>query len=124
MGPHCCNAMSRPSDRTARPPPLPAAGARVSISRERTRGPIVPRRQRGFSPQRRCEMPAVKPIPDGYPTLTPYLIVNDGNAAVAFYKAAFGARERLRLDAPGGKIGHAELEIGDSVIMLADEHPE
>ena len=69
-------------------------------------------------------MPAVKPIPDGYPTLTPYLIVNDGNAAVAFYREAFGARERLRLDSPGGKIGHAELEIGDSVIMLADEHPE
>ena len=69
-------------------------------------------------------MTAVKPIPDGYRTLTPYLIVADGAGAVAFYKQAFGAGERLRLDAPGGKIGHAELEIGDSVIMLADEHPE
>ena len=69
-------------------------------------------------------MPAVKPIPEGYPTLTPYLIVTDGAAAIAFYRQAFGAAERLRLDAPGGKIGHAELTIGDSVIMLADEYPE
>jgi len=65
----------------------------------------------------------VKPIPDGYPSLTPYLIVADGAAAIAFYKQAFGAIERLRLVAPGGKIGHAELEIGGSVVMLADEHP-
>jgi PhnB protein len=69
-------------------------------------------------------MAAVKPVPDGYPSLTPYLIVSDGAAALEFYQRAFGARLRLKLDAPGGRIGHAELEIGDSVIMLADEHPE
>jgi PhnB protein len=69
-------------------------------------------------------MAAVKPIPDGYPRLTPYLIVGDGAAAIAFYEKAFDARLRLKLDAPGGRIGHAELEIGDSLIMLADEHPE
>ena len=69
-------------------------------------------------------MAAVKPIPDGYPRLTPYLIVGDGAAAIAFYQKAFGARLRLKLDAPGGRIGHAELEIGDSLIMLADEFPE
>lgn len=69
-------------------------------------------------------MPAVKPIPDGYNTLTPYLIVSDGAGAIAFYTTAFGATERIRLDAPGGKIGHAELTIGDSVVMLADEHRE
>jgi PhnB protein len=69
-------------------------------------------------------MAAVKPVPDGYPSLTPYLIVGDGTAAIEFYRKAFGARLRLKLDAPGGRIGHAELEIGDSVIMLADEHPE
>ena len=69
-------------------------------------------------------MPGVKPIPDGYNTLTPYVIVPDGAGAIAFYAKAFGATERLRLDAPGGRIGHAELTIGDSVIMLADEHPE
>ena len=68
-------------------------------------------------------MPNVKPIPDGYRSLTPYLIVADGAAAIEFCKSVFGAVERLRLVAPNGKIGHAELEIGDSVIMLADEHP-
>src|SRR6185503_16563788 len=58
------------------------------------------------------------------PRLTPYLIVGEGAAAIAFYEKAFGANLRLKLDAPGGRIGHAELEIGDSLIMLADEHPE
>jgi len=67
-------------------------------------------------------MPA-KPIPDGYRNLTPYLIVNDAAGAIAVYQKAFGATERMRLVAPDGKIGHAELTIGDSVIMLADEHP-
>ena len=67
---------------------------------------------------------SVKPIPDGYHTATPYLIVNAADAALEFYKNAFGATERLRIPAPGGKIGHAEITIGDSPIMLADEHPE
>jgi PhnB protein len=66
----------------------------------------------------------VKPIPDGYRSVTPYLIVDGAAAAITFYKTAFGATERLRLDGPDGKIGHAELQIGDSLIMLADEHPE
>lgn len=66
----------------------------------------------------------VKPIPDGYSVLTPYLIVSDAKAALDFYLRAFGARERLRLPAPGSKIGHAEIEIGGCVIMLADEFPE
>jgi PhnB protein len=65
----------------------------------------------------------VKPIPDGYHSVTPYLIVDDGAAALAFYKQAFGAVETLRLAAPGGKVGHAEIRIGDSVVMLADENP-
>jgi len=66
----------------------------------------------------------VKPIPDGYPTLTPYLIVRGAAAAIDFYRTAFGAAERLRMDAPGGTIGHAELTIGGSLVMLADEMPE
>lgn len=69
-------------------------------------------------------MAAVKPIPDGYRAVTPYLITADATGAIEFYKRVFGAAERLRLDAPDGKVGHAELTIVDSVIMLADEFPE
>ncbi len=69
-------------------------------------------------------MADVKPIPDGYPRVTPYLIVDGAVAAIDFYSKVFGATERMRMPSPGDKIGHAELEIGDSIIMLADEHPE
>lgn len=69
-------------------------------------------------------MANVKPIPDGYPQVTPYLAVDDANAAIDFYTTVFGARERMRMDAPGGKVGHAELQFGDSLVMLADEFPE
>src|ERR1700744_102308 len=65
----------------------------------------------------------VKPIPDGYHSITPYLIVDGGDRAIEFYKAAFGATELLRMASPEGKILHAELRIGDSLIMLADEAP-
>src|SRR5438093_6226485 len=65
-----------------------------------------------------------KYIPEGYHTATPYLIVNGAGRAIEFYKQAFGATEVMRIGAPGGKIGHAEVKIGDSHIMLADEHPE
>ena len=66
---------------------------------------------------------ATKPIPDGYRTATPYLIVKGAAEAIEFYKRAFGATEMLRMADPQGKVGHAEIKIGDSVIMLADEHP-
>ncbi|MBI4602402.1 MAG: VOC family protein [Planctomycetes bacterium] len=66
----------------------------------------------------------VKPIPDGYHSVTPYLIVEGAARAIEFYQQAFGASERLRMPAPGGKVGHAELVIGGSCIMLADEFPE
>ena len=69
-------------------------------------------------------MPSVKPIPDGYRTVTPYLIVSNGADAIAFYAKAFGAAERMRHTMPDGRIGHAELTIGDSMVMLADESPE
>lgn len=68
-------------------------------------------------------MPAVKPIPDGYHSVQPYLILNNASAALDFYARAFGAKERLRME-KDGRIGHAEIEIGDSCVMLADEHPE
>lgn len=66
----------------------------------------------------------VKPIPEGYHSITPYLIVKDASKAIDFYKRAFDARELFRMDAPGGKVGHCELQIGDSRIMMADEFPE
>ena len=69
-------------------------------------------------------MSPVKPIPDGYPRVTPYLCVDDAAKAIEFYKEALGAEERMRMDGPDGRIGHAELAIGDSVIMLADEYPD
>ena len=66
----------------------------------------------------------VKPIPEGYHSVTPYLIVRGGADAIEFYQKAFGATELFRFPAPDGKIGHAEIKIGDSPIMLADEFPE
>jgi PhnB protein len=67
---------------------------------------------------------AVKPIPEGYHTLAPYLAVDNAAEAIDYYKEAFGAKERVRMNAPGGAIGHAELEIGDSVVMLSDPFPQ
>jgi PhnB protein len=66
----------------------------------------------------------VKPIPERYGSVTPYLILSDAARALEFYKKAFGAVEEMRMDMPHGKIGHAEIRIGDSIIMLADECPE
>jgi PhnB protein len=65
-----------------------------------------------------------KPIPDGYHSLTPYLIVDGATKALDFYKRAFGAEELFRMPAPGGRVGHAEMRIGDSIFMLADESPD
>jgi PhnB protein len=65
-----------------------------------------------------------KPIPDGYPAVIPFLIVDGAARAIEFYKNVFGATERMRLPGPGDKLAHAEIVIGDSVIMLADASPE
>jgi PhnB protein len=67
---------------------------------------------------------AVNYIPQGYHTATPYLIVKGAARAIDFYKQAFGATELMRFPGPGGTIGHAEIRIGDSPIMLADEMPQ
>jgi len=69
-------------------------------------------------------MSSVKPIPDGYHSITPYLIIKGAAEAIEYYKKSFGAVELFRMAAPDGKIGHAEIKIGDSPIMLADEYPE
>ena len=67
---------------------------------------------------------APKPIPEGYTSVTPYLTVDDGKAAIEFYKRAFGATERGTMAGPDGKVAHAELQIGDSVVMLSDRFPQ
>jgi len=69
-------------------------------------------------------MPAVNPIPEGYPRVTPYLCVDGAAAAIDFYTSVLGAKERMRMPGPDGKVGHAELSFGDAVVMLADEYPD
>ena len=69
-------------------------------------------------------MAKVNPIPEGYPQVVPYLIVDDADKAIDFYTKVLGAKERMRMPGPDGKIGHAELEIGNGLVMLADEFPE
>ena len=67
---------------------------------------------------------SVQPIPEGYQRVTPYLHVDGAAAAIEFYTTVLGAEERMRMPAPDGKVGHAELQFGDSVVMLADEFPD
>jgi len=69
-------------------------------------------------------MAAVKPIPDGYPRVIPSLIIDGAPAAIEFYDSVLGTSVRMRMDSPDGRVGHAELQLGDSVIMLADEVPD
>ena len=69
-------------------------------------------------------MADVNPFPEGYPRVTPYLTVDGADAAIAFYTKVLGATERMRMPGPDGKLGHAEIEVGDSIIMLSDEWPD
>lgn len=88
--------------------------AKRSTARKKARRPA----RTGAGKSRR-----VKPVPDGYRTVTPYLTVHDGAGALDFYRRAFGIRETERMVGPGAKIMHAEFRIGDSVVMLSDELP-
>lgn len=65
-----------------------------------------------------------KPIPDDYPRVTPYLYIDGAAAAIDFYCSVLGAKERMRMSGPDGRVGHAELDLGDSMIMLADQNPD
>jgi PhnB protein len=65
-----------------------------------------------------------KPIPDDYPRVTPYLYIDGAGAAIDFYCSVLGAKERMRMSGPDGRVGHAELDLGDSMIMLADQNPD
>ena len=67
---------------------------------------------------------AAKPVPEGYHTATPYLIIKGAGEAIEFYKKVFGATEVMRFPMPDGRIGHAEIKIGNSHLMMADEHPD
>ena len=69
-------------------------------------------------------MADVKPIPDGYPRITPSLIIDGAGAAIDFYADVLGTTVRMRMDGPDKRVGHAELQLGDSVIMLADQYPD
>jgi len=69
-------------------------------------------------------MAKVQPIPEGYPRVTSYLAIDGAGDAIEFYKKVFGATERFRMPGPDGKLGHAEIQIGDSVIMMSDAFPE
>src|ERR1700681_1649135 len=78
----------------------------------------------GRSSHHRRSLSMVQAIPSGYAGVTPYLIVRDAAKLLDFYKKAFGATEVMRLPGPDGKIGHAEIKIGEGMVMLADEMPE
>jgi PhnB protein len=67
---------------------------------------------------------SVQPIPEGYPRVIPYLSIDGASVAIDFYAEVFGATERVRMPGPDGRVGHAELEIGDSIVMLADTFPD
>jgi PhnB protein len=69
-------------------------------------------------------MSPVSPIPEGYPRLSPYLCIDGAARAIDFYTEVLGATVKMRMDGPDGKIGHAELTLGDSILMLADEYPD
>jgi PhnB protein len=95
------------------------------MAKSRKRAKRAPARAKATRSKRTAKPKAkkVSPIPSGYHTVTPYLTVNDGTGALEFYKRAFGAREVMRMPAPNGKLGHAEMRIGDSIVMLSDEFP-
>ncbi|MGA9852529.1 MAG: VOC family protein [Gammaproteobacteria bacterium] len=94
------------------------------MARKTTRKSKSAKRKTGKARTRKTKARKVKAIPAGYHSVTPYLIVNGGAAALEFYKNAFGAKEKVRMPHPDGRIGHAEIVIGTSHVMLADEHPE
>jgi uncharacterized glyoxalase superfamily protein PhnB len=87
------------------------------------KGKKTARRKAPAGRPKRAARRKVAPIPPGVHTVTPYLTVRDAGAAIAFYKRAFGAKERSRMTAPDGKIMHAEIKIGDSHVFLSDEFP-
>jgi PhnB protein len=101
---------------------LPDGVERLVKKRRRSSAALEVPHGRTYSIRKAASM--AKAIPDGYHSVTPYLVVDGAAKGLDFYKRAFGAVELFRMDGPDGKIAHAEMKIGDSPIMLADEHPE
>ena len=91
----------------------PARAKRATASKSKAKARKAPARKK-----------AVKAIPDGYYTATPYLYLSEAGKAIDFYKKAFGATEMMRMGGPEGRVMHAELKIGNSIVMMADEFPE
>ena len=112
------SAVKAKAKKTAKPKAAAKKIAKKKIAKKKTAKKKVARKAAPKRAMRRRE------VPEGYSSVTAYLIAQDADGAIAFYKAVFDAEEELRMPAPGGKIGHAELRIGDSKIMLANEFPE
>jgi PhnB protein len=94
------------------------------MARKTTSKRMSSKRKMGEAKLRARKARRVQPIPAGYHSVTPYLIINGAAAALEFYKNAFSAKEKVRMSEPSGRIGHAEIMIGSSHVMLSDEHPE
>ena len=88
------------------------------------RGRTAVAAKRGSTARRAAPKKKVSPVPAGYHTVTPYLVCRNASEAIEFYKKAFGAKEKMRMAGPDGKVAHAEIRIGDSHVMLGDEAPE
>lgn len=108
----------------------PKKSAVKARARKTAKPKAAPRRKvpKKSAPKKVARKAAAKPrrreVPEGYSSVTAYLIAQDASGAIDFYKAVFGAKEEMRMPSPGGRVGHAEFRIGDSKVMIADEHPE
>jgi PhnB protein len=107
--------------------------AKKSKTKAKTKKKAVKAKVKKAAPKRKAAKKAVRKLgstsrrpelPQGYSSVTAYLVAENASAIIAYYKAVFGAKEEMRFASPGGKIGHAELRIGDTKIMIADEHPD
>jgi PhnB protein len=98
--------------------------AKKAVERIRTAAKKVAKKVANKAPVKKARAKKVQPIPKGYHVITPTIVVRGAANAIEFYKKAFGAKELSRMDGPGGKLLHAEIKIGDSIVMLSDEFPE
>lgn len=105
--------------KTAKPAPKKAAPAKKAVAKPRAKASA----QKAAAPVAARAAATPSPIPEGFHSVTPYLSIHGAAEAIAFYEKAFGATEIMRMTTPNGLLGHAEIKIGDSIVMLADEWP-